>query len=227
MDEQSCLIKYQNLSLQDFSSNLDVDPDLGLSREEAKVRRELYGTNHITPPHHCPSFLCCLFSCLARSSSMVAYHKAIPDVATVKRNGGDHPSFIRMDSVGIVHGDVVSVRAPQRVPADLRVTQCSDDCIVDQAALISEFSQWEVDFSDSEDTDALRGTRKKVFVECTDKNVLKACNMLLMGTQIVKGSAIGVVIAIGDDTTLGQMIAMNQWPVSSSQCLETEEKRGI
>ena len=55
-------------------------------------------------------------------------------------------------------------------------------------------------------------------VKCTDKdNGVLSLNMIFMATTVLKGEAIGVVVATGDNTAWGQLITNHKWPSDSSQ----------
>jgi len=52
---------------------------------------------------------------------MEKYSATVPEHASVLRNS----DWLRMDSESLVPGDVVEVRAGDRVPADIRITKVS------------------------------------------------------------------------------------------------------
>ncbi|RLN49241.1 hypothetical protein BBJ29_003887 [Phytophthora kernoviae] len=131
------------LNVPDFVAEVGVDPALGLSRDEAMTRRTLYGANRVTPPVNCPSWVCCLLPCLMRTASMQAYQEALPREATVRRRvaaaqGQPATRRMRMDAMSLVYGDVVELKAGDVAGADLRIVECSDDCVVDQVALVGD-----------------------------------------------------------------------------------------
>lgn len=222
----------RTLVLQDFINRVNVNPSTGLTREDAMARRELYGPNRVTPPLHCPSWICCLIPCITRISSMVAYRQALPVKATVRRQsdrlGGSQ--LVHMDPASLVYGDVVEIRENDVIPADLRVIECSSDCIVDQSVFLTYASASKVcTNSESDDQEEYvnilkdhgaerdleqqaHGHLKQVLVETMSDDPLKSCNILLMGTRISEGTATGIVIATGDQTFWGQLISLNQWP---------------
>lgn len=229
-------------ALADLLSQLGVDPRVGLSRDDAMARRSLYGANRVTPPINCPSWVCCLLPCLLRTASMQAFHAALPREAVVRRQatsalGGpaaaSPPSSqatgtaaaaskkqqqqprkshsLRMDASSLVYGDIVELSAGDLVSADMRVVECSDDCVVDQSTLAA----------DDGDVESERSLiRKLVAVQLDGRersdDPLRARNVLLMASRVVRGHAVGVVIATGDRTLWGQLLAKHQWPVPST-----------
>ncbi|EEY54075.1 carbohydrate-binding protein, putative [Phytophthora infestans T30-4] len=131
-------------NVADFVAEVGVDPALGLSRDDAMTRRALYGANRVTPPVNCPSWVCCLLPCLMRTASMQAYQGALPREATVRRRVDAAPGQpasrrMRMDAMSLVYGDVVGTQGWGTWQArDLRVGECSDDCVVDQETLLGD-----------------------------------------------------------------------------------------
>lgn len=191
------------------------------------ARRALYGANRVTPPINCPSWICCLLPCLLRTASMQAYNAVLPKEATVRRivpagpNGKTVTRRMRMDAMSLVYGDVVELHAGDLVSADMRVVECSADCVVDQSTLAAD------DDDDSSDLEAGGSSliRKLVAVVDTahDHNhdrerhdPLQARNVLLMASRMVRGNAVGVVVATGNATFWGQLLAQHQWPVAST-----------
>ena len=110
-------------STADFLAKMNVSIESGLTREEAKRHRSLHGLNTIRPPVNCPSWVCCLLPCLLRTPSMRAFHTCLPQEGTVLRNGRKY----RMDSTSIVYGDVIHLKPQDRIVADMRLVECSDD----------------------------------------------------------------------------------------------------
>ncbi|TMW59330.1 hypothetical protein Poli38472_004399 [Pythium oligandrum] len=206
-------------SLTDFLAKVGVDPVTGLSRDDAMARRSMYGVNRVTPPVNCPSWVCCLLPCLLRTPSMQAYQRVVPHEATVRRAqgaSGKPGRRLRMDATSLVYGDVVEIKAGEAVGADVRVIECSDDCVVDQSTLVggNDDDEEEEEDVESGQFSTLR-RRKKVSTEASDRSdPLASANVLLMTTTLIRGSAVGVVIATGDATVWGQMLAQHQWPVS-------------
>jgi len=87
----------------------------------------------------------------------------------------------------IVVGDVVHLAAGDMVPADVRIIQAKD-LFVSQAALTGESEPVE-----------------KFSTPVTDvgNNPLELNNLAFMGTNVISGSAIALVMTVGDDTILG------------------------
>jgi len=87
----------------------------------------------------------------------------------------------------LVVGDLLYLAAGDMVPADVRVI-AAKDLFISQASLTGESEPVEKTF------DAIPGRHT---------NPLELTNLAFMGTTVISGSAVAVVIAVGDDTMLG------------------------
>ena len=109
----------------------------------------------------------------------------------------------------IVCGDIVRLSAGDMIPADMRIVQ-SKDLFISQAAMTGESEPVEK-FSEPE-----TGLDKLA------KPVTEYSNIVFMGSNVVSGSALAVVIAVGNDTQFG-LIAEGV----AKQKAETNFDRGI
>jgi P-type Ca2+ transporter type 2C len=96
-----------------------------------------------------------------------------------------------VDAVELVPGDMVSLEAGDRVPADLRLVEASELTVV-ESALTGESAPVEKSL-EAVDSDAGIGDR---------------LSMVFMGTTVQSGRARGVVVATGLDTEVGQIATM-------------------
>lgn len=99
----------------------------------------------------------------------------------------DEAKEIPLDEV--VVGDIIHFSAGDMVPADIRVLQAKD-MFVNQSALTGE----------SEPVEKYSNNRS------SDETVVYATNILFMGSNVVSGTGIGVVISVGDDTMFGTIM---------------------
>lgn len=104
----------------------------------------------------------------------------LPSEALVIRNGVP----TKMSASKLVIGDVVQVKLGNKVPADLRLIQVSNDLKFDRSVLTGE-------------SEAIEGS-----CSCTDDNLLESKNIALMGTHCVNGSGVGVVVLTGKKQAL-------------------------
>ena len=114
---------------------------------------------------------------------MESFKSMMPNRCTVIRDSNP----IEINAEDLVVGDIVNLKAGDKVPADLRLLECSDDMQVDNACLTGESEPCK------------RSTK------CTDPNPLETQNMAFFGTQVPKGSCKGVVVATGDNTFIGHI----------------------
>lgn len=87
----------------------------------------------------------------------------------------------KMTASNLVIGDIVQVKLGNKVPADLRLIQVSNDLKFDRAVLTGE-------------SEPVEGT-----TAMTDENFLESKNIALMGTHVVNGSGLGVVVLTGNN----------------------------
>lgn len=123
--------------------------------------------------------------------------KMITTTATVIRDGNF--SEIPMDD--IVVGDIIKLSAGDMIPADTRIFQ-SKDLFVSQAALTGESESIEK-FSHS--------------ISSNIDSISDYDNIAFMGSNVLSGTAFGVVVATGDRTVLGNMAkSIDEKPVKTS-----------
>jgi Mg2+-importing ATPase len=89
----------------------------------------------------------------------------------------------------IVVGDIIHLAAGDMVPADVRIISAKD-LFVSQSALTGE----------SEPVEKFAHA-----VSGTGRNPLELNNLAFMGTNVISGSAVALVITVGDDTILGSI----------------------
>ncbi|RLN70094.1 hypothetical protein BBJ28_00006456 [Nothophytophthora sp. Chile5] len=117
------------------------------------------------------------------SNLMESFKSMMPTVTTVIREGKSQ----KIDATQLVRGDIVVLKGGDKVPADIRVLECSDDLTVDNSCLTGE-------------PEPLKRTP-----ECTDENPLETKNLCFFGTFIPQGSGKGVVVRVGDKTVMGRI----------------------
>ena len=117
------------------------------------------------------------------SDLMESFKSMMPNRCTVIRDGNS----MEVNAEDLVIGDVILLKAGDKVPADIRILECSDDMQVDNASLTGESEPC------------------KRSPKYTDPNPLETQNMAFFGTQVPKGSCKGVVLAVGDDTFMGRI----------------------
>lgn len=107
----------------------------------------------------------------------------IPSECTVFRDG----QLVKIPAADLVVGDRVHLSLGNKVPADLRMIQVSNDARFDRAILTGE-------------SEAIEASTVS-----TDENFLESKNVAFMGTHIIQGSAVGIVVLKGNDTLMGRI----------------------
>jgi len=123
----------------------------------------------------------------ARSS--VAVRKLLAMITTTATVERIETGPREIDLEDIVVGDIVRLSAGDMVPADLRIIQAKD-LFVSQSALTGESDPLE------KIPDELK-IKPKTCTECQ--------NLAFMGSNVISGAAVAVVIATGNDTLFGSM----------------------
>ncbi|XP_050685927.1 sodium/potassium-transporting ATPase subunit alpha-like isoform X2 [Eriocheir sinensis] len=119
------------------------------------------------------------------SKVMESFMKMVPLQTIVRRDGEE---FI-IDTKMLCVGDVVKVRAGDRIPADIRVIEVSG-FKVDNSPLTGE------------------SVPQALTLTTTSESLLEATNIAFYSTNAVEGMAVGVVLKTGDATMMGQIAAL-------------------
>ncbi|GMF17627.1 unnamed protein product [Phytophthora fragariaefolia] len=123
-----------------------------------------------------------------------------------------------MDAMSLVYGDVVELKAGDVAGADLRVVECSGDCVVDQSTLEGDAA--------ADD----KGSRKHVTTDAAplhlQQDPLRCGNIVPMTASILQGTAVAVVVSTGDHTLWGRLVARHEWPPAPGSVLRKREKGG-
>ncbi|KAJ0410509.1 hypothetical protein ATCC90586_008316 [Pythium insidiosum] len=212
----------------------DLEKSTGLTSAQVTALREVHGYNRLTPPKRVPDYVLFLrqfldlfrvllnvagvLSLIAflidtsvmlnlylaivlfvivfvasvttflqeRSSGKVmdSFTKMLPQKCTVVRDGKSQ----LVPAEELVVGDLVWVRNGDKVPADIRVLLCSN-LKVENSSLTGE-------------TELVPLTAKKM-----DDNIepLECKNIAFNGSLCFDGSALGIVVTIGDSTVIGRI----------------------
>ncbi|KAG0201111.1 hypothetical protein BGX28_006036 [Mortierella sp. GBA30] len=107
----------------------------------------------------------------------------IPADCIVFRDG----QLIKIPASKLVVGDRVHLSLGNKVPADMRLVQASNDTRFDRAVLTGE-------------SEAIEASTTS-----TDDNFLESKNIAFMGTHVVQGSCVGVVVLKGNETLMGRI----------------------
>merc|ERR1711876_149145 len=129
-----------------------------------------------------------IFSYYQESKSakiMESFKNLVPQYALVRRNG----EKVTIPASELTLGDVVEVKFGDRLPADLRVVEARQ-FKVDNSSLTGESEPQ---------------TRTPEF---THENPLETKNLAFFSTNAVEGTAVGIVVNIGDNTVMGRIAGL-------------------
>ncbi|KAI8355961.1 hypothetical protein B0O80DRAFT_448399 [Mortierella sp. GBAus27b] len=129
----------------------------------------------------------------------------IPAECQVFRDG----QLTRIPASSLVIGDRVHLSLGNKVPADLRLIQASNDTRFDRAVLTGE-------------SDAIEAS-----IIATDDNFLESKNIAFMGTHIVQGSCVGIVVLKGNDTLMGRINKLTTGRKPKTTIIQREISRFI
>ncbi len=126
----------------------------------------------------------------------------ITTTCTVTRKGQEEAE-IPMDD--LVVGDLVHLSTGDMIPADVRVLEAKD-LFVSQSSLTGESAPIE----------------KTANVSAERENIMDYANIAFMGSNVISGSAVAVVIRTGDRTLFGSMAS-----AIAGEAVETSFTRGV
>ncbi len=131
---------------------------------------------------------------------MASIKGMLPEDCLTRRDG-ENTSIPAQE---LVPGDIVFVKAGDKLPADLRFVQVSSDAKFDLAVLTGE-------------SVPLAAT-----VDSTDNNYLETKCIGLQGTHCTSGICTGLVVSTGDKTVFGRIAQLTNEPKSKMTTLERE-----
>ncbi|KAH7303863.1 hypothetical protein B0I35DRAFT_155728 [Stachybotrys elegans] len=123
------------------------------------------------------------FSDWSTSRTMKSIVDLLPSETQVMRDD----NFVGLPASDLVAGDIVRLSMGNKIPADLRLLEHSGDIRFDRSMLTGE----------SEEVEGA--------IDVTDPNFLETRNIALMGTMVVNGSGIGVVVLTGHRSVMGRI----------------------
>ena len=139
---------------------------------------------------------------LQAARSMAALRQLMGTVADVERDDRRD----QVDAAELVPGDIVGIEAGEQVPADLRLLE-AEGLQVEEAGLTGE-------------SDAVTKTVDPV---AEDTGVGDRTNMVFMGTTVLAGRGLGVVVATGRDTQMGRIAEL----AGSAEQTQAPLQRGL
>jgi len=119
------------------------------------------------------------------SRIMESFKNMVPQYALVRRNG----EKLEVKADEITKGDIVEVKFGDRIPADIRILEARG-FKVDNSSLTGESEP------------------QSRSPEYTHENPLETKNLGFFSTNAVEGTAVGMVVNIGDDTVMGRIAGL-------------------
>ncbi|KAI0596143.1 Na,H/K antiporter P-type ATPase [Biscogniauxia sp. FL1348] len=141
-----------------------------------------------------------MFQDWSSSRVMSSIKNMLPEDCMVIRNSIP----VSTPATDLVPGDIVYIKAGNKLPADMRFLQVSSDARFDRSILTGESAP-------------LAAT-----VNSTDDNYLETRCIGLQGTHCVSGSCTGLVVSTGDRTVFGRIAALTNEPKVKMTTLERE-----
>jgi len=138
------------------------------------------------------------------SRVMGGFGQLVPPRSVVIRDG----SFQTVPAEALVPGDLLRIRGGDKIPADVRIIQCSG-LKVDNSSLTGE-------------SEPLSRT-----VQTTEQSPFEATNLVFMGTLCLEGEAIGIVLNTGDSTVLGKTAELAMRTTTELTVLQREIKQFV
>lgn len=181
------------IPLHDLVRFLQVNIDTGLDKLIYQQRLETEGENLISPPSKCPSWMFCLLPCLKNSEVMKNYYKLHPKDASVIRKG----ALLHIPSSSLVRGDIIEIRAGDKIPADARILKAKNSFKVDRGLVLPKHT-----------SDIIECTIEPL--EPTD--AINSLNMAFMGCLCVSGEATAVVVRTGNQTLWAHLLKCQRDP---------------
>lgn len=141
-----------------------------------------------------------MFQDWSTSRVMASIKDMLPEQSQVIRDG----TLVHVPAEELVPGDVVLIKAGNKLPADMRFMQVSSDAKFDRSVLTGE-------------SRPVPGA-----VNATDENYLETHNIGLQGTHCIIGTSTGIVVATGDKTVFGRIATLTNEPKTKMTTLERE-----
>ncbi|KAH6692711.1 calcium-transporting ATPase [Plectosphaerella plurivora] len=134
------------------------------------------------------------------SRVMASIKTMLPDHCLVVRDG----RAVTLLAEQIVPGDILTIKAGNKLPADVRFIAVSSDARFDRSILTGE------------------SVPLAAAVDSSDDNYLETRAIGLQGTHCVSGTCTGVVVATGDRTIFGRIAKLTNEPKKGLTSLERE-----
>lgn len=163
------------------------------------------------------------------SRVMASITTMLPDKCLVKRDGVQ----VTIVASEIVPGDILLIRAGNKLPADVRFLETSSDAKFDRSILSGRISLLFLSkfhvctFVLSTSLRLGESLPLSAAVDSTDDNYLETRCIGMQGTHCISGTALGVVVSTGDATVFGRIAMLTNEPKPGMTTLEREVLRFV
>ncbi|KAJ5226179.1 hypothetical protein N7468_007404 [Penicillium chermesinum] len=137
------------------------------------------------------------------SRVMASITAMLPESSSVLRDG----ARVSISATELVPGDTLILKAGDKIPADIRFIQASQDLNVDRSVVTGESNP------------------VKASIDSTSDNYLETRCIGLQGTHCVSGNGVGIVVATGDSTVFGRIAKLAGEPKTGLTTIEKEVLR--
>jgi sodium/potassium-transporting ATPase subunit alpha len=139
------------------------------------------------------------------SRVMASITTMLPDSCLLLRDGNQQTVM----APEVVPGDILYIKAGNKLPADVRFIEVSSDAKFDRSILTGESMP-------------IAGS-----VDSTDDNYLETRCIGMQGTHCISGSGLGLVIDTGDRTVFGRIAKLTNTPNNAMTTLQKEILRFV
>ena len=136
--------------------------------------------------------------------AMQALRRFLPPMVRVRRADGE----AEIPADGVVPGDVLLLEEGNRIPADARLVEC-EELMLNSAPLTGE------------------ARPVSMTAEAVQGRLIEAANIAFAGCSVLKGRAVGVVMATGMRTEFGKIASLSQEIRRTASPLERETTRMV
>jgi sodium/potassium-transporting ATPase subunit alpha len=149
------------------------------------------------------------------SRVMASITTMLPDSCLLLRDGVQ----VTVVASDIVPGDILYVKAGNKLPADIRFIEISSDAKFDRSILTGKYllNICLLSLMSPGESLPLGGA-----VDSSDDNYLETKCIGMQGTHCVCGSGMGIVVSTGDSTVFGKIAKMTNTPKTGLTTLERE-----
>ena len=200
--------------------------------------------NIVKPPLNCPPWVCCLLPCIKHIPSMSLFAKIQPSDAEVFRDS----QWICYDASSLLKGDIIRMTEGDIVPADCTVLSLGMEWNINVRPSPDDYRHSDSYNSNDSNNSHIITSLETLLVDVSNitgeerphissmsENGFVSPTKLYYGSNVVQGSCVALVTAVGNHTYLAMRIQEKRWPPKQSglngynseySMLDTDEVKG-